>query len=378
VDEEFENSKFWDKLEHLLFVYYLYASNKTVAANEYAQFPIKGYEFYEFKAEDVSVLKSDWLLVRDFIKGLRTEFADYKAQYPRLSSELRDKLLYIDTAPKWPHPPRFRLKRTVITNIVQEHFGSKLEQLPGRYTSFADIDSQCRKLTELYRGKTIKELMEIFGITGESSNKAVSERIIVRMFGGQAKKMSQIELFNKIGMIGKSIVITKQGLRTEDMKLFRIDFDELCDKEITFEESSFNNFFVDNQMLCIIFEEPQDSVLFEDNVFLGFKRLTFSEEFIANNVQTVWDTIRSLVFNNQLRDIPVIDKKTGLQRINKTGVLMSAPNFPKSATNIVFVRGGSADSSSKTVVVNNIKMYIQSIWIKGSYIADKISHMKYL
>ena len=32
IDEEFEDSRFWHKLAHLLLVYYLYASDKTVLA----------------------------------------------------------------------------------------------------------------------------------------------------------------------------------------------------------------------------------------------------------------------------------------------------------------------------------------------------------
>jgi len=38
-------------------------------------------------------------------------------------------MMYMDTAPKWPNRPRFRLKRAVVTNIVKEHFGVHFEPL---------------------------------------------------------------------------------------------------------------------------------------------------------------------------------------------------------------------------------------------------------
>ena len=60
VVEEFDNSNFWHKLEHMLIVYYLYASSVTVKAADYADFPIKGYEFYEFNSKDREILKNDW------------------------------------------------------------------------------------------------------------------------------------------------------------------------------------------------------------------------------------------------------------------------------------------------------------------------------
>ena len=46
ITEEFQDSNFWHKLEYLLFVYYLYDSPTPVNAAQYADFPIKGYQFY--------------------------------------------------------------------------------------------------------------------------------------------------------------------------------------------------------------------------------------------------------------------------------------------------------------------------------------------
>lgn len=378
VAESFENSNFWHKLEHMLLVYYLYASAVTVTAAEYSEFPIKGYEFFEFNEKDREILKNDWTTVRDFIINLQDEYEDYESQYPRISSELRDKLLYIDTAPKWPHPPRFRLKRSVVTGIVQEHFGKSLEQLPGRYTSYADIDNKCHEISMKYAGKTIENLAEIFSLDGKLENKAISERLIVRMFDGQAKKLQKVELFTKIGMIAKSIALTTKGMRTEDMKLFRIDFTEVCTPDIKFEDSSFYGYFADGQMLCIVFEEPSADAKFKENKFLGFKRVVFNEDFIENTVRPVWNKIRSLIFSGELVDEVKCNNKTGKPVINKTGTIKSAPNFPKASEGNVFVRGDSTDSTEKPEIVNGIPMYRQYIWIKGAYIAKCLTETDFL
>ncbi|MFV0363251.1 MAG: MutH/Sau3AI family endonuclease [Suipraeoptans sp.] len=273
VTEVFEQSNFWHKLEHMLLVYYHYDSAKTVIAAEYANFPIKGYEFYEFDDEDRVTLKNDWTIVHDFLISLRENHTDYESEYPRLSSELRDRLLFIDTAPKWPNRPRFRLKRAVITNIVQNHFGDGLEQLPGKYTSYNDIDTKCCDLTIKYKGKTVQQLIDFFGIKGKINNKSIGEQIIVRMFDGASKKMQKIEFFNKIGLLGKTVVLTKKGLRTEDMKLFCIDFEEIMESDISFEDSAFRDFFANQQMMCIVFEEPNSQAGLNENKLLGFKRL---------------------------------------------------------------------------------------------------------
>ena len=379
VDESFPTSNFWHKLEHLLLVYYLYASNKTVIASEYANFPVKGYEFHEFNADDREILKNDWTTVRDFIRELQSKYIAYEDEYPRISSELRSKLLYIDTAPKWPNRPRFRLKRTVVTGLVQEHFGDALEQLPGKYTSYADIDVKLHDLTCKYAQKTVLQLTQHLGITGTLTNKSIAERIVVRMFDGHAKKLQQINIFRKIGLLAKTVVLTNQGLRTEDMKLFRLDFGEICNPDITFEDSSFYDYFSECQMLCILFEEPNVDSAFEKNIFMGFKRISFSDDFMDKCVRPVWDRIRHIIFSNTLKDVIEIDKTTGLPRKNKkTGIIKSAPNFPKSAEGLIFVRGSSSDSTYKPENVNGISMYAQYLWIKGKYIADRLSEEKFI
>lgn len=370
IDEEFEDSRFWHKLAHLLFVYYLYASDKTVLAAEYANFFVKGYQFLEFSDDDKKILEQDWLIVRDFIRSLNKN----EDLYPEIS-HLRDKLLFIDTAPKWPNPPRFRLKRTVVSNIVKKHFNGSLEQLPKTYDTYAEIDKACHDITVKYRNKTVAELMADFSIDGKI-DKGIGERLVVRMFGGTEKKMQNIDLFSKIGLLGKTIVLTEKGKRTEDMKLFRINFDEIANIDEEFNNSNFYDYFNENQILCIVFEEHNSSD-FSKNTFLGFKRLSFSDEFIELNVKSVWQRIRDLVIYKELKDVPVLDSK-GNPRINKTGIPQTAPNFPKSSEGLIFVRGDSSDSTQKPETVNGISMYRQYIWIKGSYLSQKLEEKDFM
>ncbi|MBR5096276.1 MAG: hypothetical protein IK094_04115 [Treponema sp.] len=370
IGEEFSDSRFWHKLAHLLLVYYLYASDKTVLAAEYANFLVKGYQFLEFSEDDKRILEQDWLIVRNFIRSLDGN----EDLYPEIS-HLRDKLLFIDTAPKWPNPPRFRLKRTVVSNIVQKHFNGSLEQLPKSYSSYDEIDKKCHEIVKLYKNKSVAELMSTFSIEGKI-DKGIGERLVVKMFGGTAKKMQDIDLFSKIGLLGKTIVLTEKGKRTEDMKLFRINFEAIANVDEQFEDSVFYDYFAENQILCIVFEE-HDSSDFGKNTFLGFKRLSFSEDFIDLNVKSIWNRIRELVIYNELRDIPVLDSN-GKPKVNKTGIVQSAPNFPKSSEGVIFVRGDSSDSTKKPESVNGISMYRQYIWIKGSYLSQQLDGKDFL
>ena len=69
---------------------------------------------------------------------------------------------------------------------------------------------------------------------------------------------------------------------------------------------------------------------------------------------------------------------TNIPIINPCGTIKTELNFPKSKENLVFVRGSGIDSTCKNEEIYGIKMYRQYVWIKGRYIVDKISKIKFL
>lgn len=391
AEQIFEESHFWAKLEHMLIIYYQYMSNHPVRPVEYRTFPIRGYEFHEFSEIEKEGLKHDWENVKSLVTEVVSNHigvhdAEWKKQvrqeYIEKHGRLRKILNYIDLAPKFP--PRFRLKKPIVSNMIAQHFGYDLEQLPGRYVTFDDIDRKCKELKKKYFGKKISELVSEFGIT-KIKKKNLAESIIVSMFGG-TKKINQIEMFKRFGIIAKSITISTKGKRTEDMKLFRVDFEEFVRTEIVddsaeirpiiFEDSEIYSYFTDYEFLCILFQETdnddnnaKNTLL--NNKFIGFKRLVFSDEFIYGPVKKLWEDTRDKIINHKLEDVIDFDKK-GIPKINKNGITKSAPNFMKSKENVVFIRGGGVDSSHKTEMVNGIKMLPQHVWIKGAAVVKEL------
>ncbi|MEK4082224.1 MutH/Sau3AI family endonuclease [Solibacillus sp. FSL K6-1126] len=383
TSEEFDTSSFWRKLEHMLLVYYHYDSPVTVKAADYANFYIKGFHFHEFSEDEKKTLRNDWLIVRNFIQYLKDNYVNPKEEYHRISSELRKQLMLIDTAPKWPNAPRFRLKRAAVSTLVQKHFGVQFEELDEAYTSFRELDAELHKLTIKYKGKTVRELIKTLNIpfdfdSGKDASKSISEQIIIKMFGGTAKKLSKIELFSKVGLMPKTVVQTRLGARTEDTKLFKIDFPEWTDLAIPFEDSYVYNYFSAQQFLCIIFQEPSSEAVLLDNEFIGFKRLVFTEEIINKEVKPVWEKVRDLVNNNKLTE-NVMLKKDGTPIINKkTQTVRKQLNFPKSEEHTFFVRGSGTDANYKNFVLNGIKMYTQYLWMKGSVLNRMLGEIEFI
>lgn len=197
------------------------------------------------------------------------------------------------------------------------------------------------------------------------------------MFGANGKKLGKIELFNKLGVIPKTITQTIDGKRTEDMKFSSVNFDEWLLKDQVFEESTLYGDFSSNQFLFIIFEEPSANAKLLDNKFLGFKRFIFDENFIKEDVKKCWDEVREKVFMDRLKEQNEYNKN-GELIINKKGTVRTSINFPKSKTHNVFLRGSGKDSRDKKLELNGISMYRQNVWIKGSSIINMLESVNYI
>lgn len=380
VNEEFETSKFWHKLDHLLWVYYWYNSSSTVTLDGYKDFPILGFQFYEFSADDKLRLKQDWLIVRDFLIVIHRDYKTHKereAQYPRLSSELRSQLMLIDTAPKYPNKPRFRLKRSFATIIADSYFSKKhLEKLSSPITKYSDIDEKCMQLTSMYGGKTFAEIADLLNVSLRSgkakegtshymTDKNFAELVVLKMFGSNTKSLNAIEDFAKIGLIAKSLPLNSKGAPKESMKMFTPNFGEWMSEE-SFDESFLRDYFAEHQFLLMAYQYTNPKIKSPKTIkFVGFKRVYFTDSFIETSVKKFWEDVRSLIKNNELQIVkeyradgsPIINLKSGSQK--------EAPNFPKEADYDVFMRGSASTSSeaSKTLVINGLRMLPQEVWL---------------
>ena len=376
INENFYDSKFYHKIAFMLIVYYLYDSKEKVPAIEYRNFPIMDYDFFSFSKEDLEIIKKDWEIVRNFIIHLRETFEDYEKEYPGISTKLRHELLYLDTAPKWPHNPRFRIKRSVVTSMWEICQGKHKDGIYNNVDTFEELDRICGTITKRFRNKNVNEILKALNIEKKVS-KSMMESVVTAMFGSSAKKMNDIELFSKIGLISKTIILNKDGKRTEDVKFCPVNFEEIKDNNINFRESEIYDYFNSSHFLFSIFKEPFSGAGLSECVFLGFKRITFEESFVENNLNEIFSHVRSLILNDELKDVVITDKD-GKPVINKCGTVRAAPNFPKSSENIIFFRGTSSDSRHKPLNINGIQMTRQNWWVRGDFIVQKLKEMNFL
>lgn len=381
VAESFTTSAFWHKAARLLVVYYLYVRPGRGVAVEYAGFEFKGYDLHTWREVDRCRLEANWTLVRDFV---RTALGgDVDTEMPNLSTLVNPHLLYLDTSPKWPNRPRFRLKASLVTQMARERLDDGMRMIPdqGGLSSMNALKAHLHEIAETYGGQTLEELAAPFNLPLKAKsgkeNKSLAEQVVVRLFTGHAGKISQVPLFAKAGLVFKTMTLTPAGGRTEDMKLNpSIDFDELCDTSVEFEGSAFAAPFIDSTMVVAVLEERYRNCPLSQCRFMGFKTLWLGTYLDAAG--TLWDGMRDLIFSGRLVDAPIL-KRDGTPRVTpKTGIPMTAPNWPKSRDGVLFVRGTGTDANDKPVTVNGVRMYRQNVWIKGKELVGQLDAVRFL
>lgn len=415
IQRDFATSHFWEKSERMLLVFYEYKSYNAVPASDYAQFPIVDYCHNSFSDEEKAKLQNDWELVCQYLKRIYDTYENQDERNLQLvgfTRVLRPNLLLIELVPAFKikpkqngddtiQRPRYRLKKTFVNYIVKGHFdksrADKEIKLKQPFSSFAELDKRCHALTEKYKGYTLQQFKELFGIDSKFSTKQFTAQCITKMFDADCKKLNDVSDFEKAGILAKTVTLTENGGKTEDMKLDRIHFGEWLSTDVEFEESEIFSYFSEHSFLCPIFKERGDmrprrksenKKTFNERIeresalitFEGFKRLTFDDDFMYNDIKKTWDDSRDLVATGKLKWVFERTKSGKKKKNRKSKSFKGAPNFPKSQHYNVFFRGGSNDSSDKfrTECVNGIKMLPQFFWIKGLYIVDKLNEIPFI
>lgn len=359
--QTFESSAFWHKARRMLLVYYEYAAETAVASIEYARFSIIDYQFHEFDAIERETLRQDWQIVHDFIADAQARLAGdaLKERYRLIGRETRPHLMLIDTSPKYPNPPRFRLKRATVTVIARKRLGQRMLQTARPYTSFDEVDEELRGICARFQGMSLAQMADEIGYR-PSPGKSTAEQVFTRLFG-PGGKIGDIEVFAKTGVEVKTAKVLPSGRLDQDVKFKPVDLGFYTDPDARFEESELCTYFSEAQLVFMLFSIPRTQAPIDEQVFMGFKRLSVPEEVIDGEVRRCFESTLDLVAGGKLRFVPELDRQ-GRPIINRSGTVKGAPNFPKSTDCQVFLKGSGADARARRELLPGVPMLKQYAW----------------
>lgn len=372
-DETWDTSHYREKISHILWIFYLYEFNGSrknkFSPYEQRKFRILNFGFQHLTDDPTEMLKfkHDWTVIHDYLVLHRNDADRETNWYPMLHQNTKAQLIYTDIAPRYPNRPRLAFKNSYVATVYDILFkSSKYDKLNFSFTSMDELNERLHDIASRYAGKTVQMICDSFGIK-VAEKKNFVEPMIIRMFDSDFKKLNKIDVFCKAGIILKTFTFSNKGRRTEDTKLFPMNVKEFSDKDISYYDTEYYDFFNNKRALYIIFQEESNEQPNAQHKFLGFKWYDYTD--VQDDCKRCWGVIRDRIINKTLKN------ETSRMRNGKP---IYAPNFPKSSEMNIFVRGTSTADIGKNWNINGVKMYKQDIWIKGTYLAEKLREIPYI
>lgn len=286
---EFLSSHFWFKNNRLEIMWYLHEDGK-----DKLDFKITNEVLMELaENEDIKQIEQDWYTVINKIKaGKAHEISEGDTMYlgactKGANANSTRKQPFSDIVAK---RRAFCFKQSYMTQLVRKYIGdySNVEKI--LTNSKQTFDEFVNNVVNKYKGKTQKELMELFNI--ESSAKSINSIIVSRMFGVKGS-LNETEEFLKANIIPKTVRIEENGRIRESMSFPTFKYTELINQE--WETSDLRETLESTKYLFFVFKMENN-----EYVFKGIKLWNMPELIIDNEVQTMWKNTVDVIKNGNI------------------------------------------------------------------------------
>lgn len=302
---EFFSSHFWFKNNRLEIMWYLHEDNK-----DKLDFKITNEILMNLaESEDLKQIKQDWYTVINKIKaGKAHEISEGDTMYlgactKGASANSKRKQPFSDILAK---NRAFCFKQSYMTQLIRKFIGdySNVESILNNTEQ--TFDEFVNNVINKYKGKTQKELMDLFDI--ESSAKSINSIIVSRMFGIKGS-LSETEEFMKANIVPKTVRIEENGRIKESMSFPAFKYTDLVNQE--WETSELRENLESTKYLFFVFKMENN-----EYVFKGIKLWNMPELIIDNEVQSMWQkTVDIIKSGNIVKSI-----SNGVRETNFPGV----------------------------------------------------------
>lgn len=252
----------------------------------------------------------------------------------------------------------YSLKQSYMTTLVRQVISNE------KLVQFASADELKEKTLEQllkerfepYTGMTMMEMANKLNIKINPKNRAAVANLISALLGVKGTKLDNIAEFAKANIQFKTVRLKQNGKPKESMSFVNIDFNEILEE--TWEDSFIRNYFLETQILFVVFQFDEEDIL----RFKGIKLWHMPLQTIENEVFNYWSEIRKVLIDG------VVLTKTSKGVEN---------NFPKSNFNgVLHVRPKGADANDKVQLPDGQWITKQCYWLNASYIAEIVSSLE--
>ncbi len=296
VDATFETSSFWHKNKTLMLIIYEYLKNRPNT-----EFPIVAAELFSYPIEDLYIIRDDWAKIVGKIRaGKAHEISEGDTLYLGACTKGATAEKSLRQQPRSEIKAKQRaycLKQQYMTYIIRTHIFH--EKYGERIVS--DVKSLQKKTfeqyvvsrLESYKGKSVNELMQEFGIAvTDKKPKNLESMLAFRILGVKGNKAEELE---KAGVVVKTIRIGKNGKIKENMSFPAFKYRDLAEE--IWEDSTFGEYLRNTRFLFVVYRYDSDGKTLR---LMGgqFWNIPYSD--LENNVKKVWKETRDIIKEGRL------------------------------------------------------------------------------
>jgi len=359
--EEYKNtffdSHFWYKNNKIQIIWYLYEQGI-----DKRNLKVTHEKLFTFPEEDLKIVIDDWNTIIKKIKdGKAHEISEADTMYLGActkganSQSLRQQPYSSIKAMQ----RAFCLKTSYMTQLVRKYIGNyeDVEKIIGdKDISFKQyIDNVINK----YKGKTQKELMNLFNI--ESNAKNLNAMLISRMFGVKGN-LSETDEFLKANIVPRTIRVEENGRIKESMPFPAFKFTDIVNQE--WGTSDLREELESTKYMFFVFK-----MIDGEYVFKGIKLWNMPELTLENEVKDMWN-----------KTIEIIKSGDIVRTFDTNGNRLT--NFPGMSDNkVCHVRPHARDSKDtfqlpvKDKLTNVTEYTKHCFWINNKYLEEILSEI---
>ena len=362
INEDFLSSKFLEKNENLLLIFYEFEKNKVIYD---LKIRVTGvWSFSEIPSYDKKIIIDDWELIKSKVMdgeahNISRGDTEYLEAAPSATS---------DTYTTQPYGPKSRTRKfsfkSGYMHSVIAKLGSSNIQTESLYKEGDENISLSEKIYEKFKpyigmsGDEIASMLGIENLDCKNAYSSVTNKLLNKIFNVPDNKKigSYIEEFSKAEITIKTIRVSENNLPKEHISFPAFKYENIIKQ--SWDDSEFKK-HIDKKFLFIFFKESGSSFVLDKAVYWNM-----SAEHIKE-AQKVWEDTKKLI------------KGGSIVREIKNGRRYTY--FPDSKSNLVsHVRPHAKNAQDAySLPVTDIKTGLNEytkhcFWLNREYVKDYI------
>ena len=376
IEIEFKGSHLEKKISKILMIWY--HRIKEQPRTEHSIDFVNLYDIYsEICAKDLEIIIDDYkIIVNKIISGNAHKLSESDTKY--LGACTKGATANKSLKPQYynkeiPAKRRaFSLKQSYMTYVLNNYVQPGLMNYDSIFSykdlENGDFDKKVIDKINLYSGKNIDELCNLFNLPTSSKSKQINKTLVNRILGVNT---DNAEEFQKANIVIKTIRVQKNGKVKESMSFPKIKINEFINQE--FENSYEYEFFETTRFLFVVFRENESG-----NYFLsGSKFWNMPMDELEGIVKLEWNRYKKKFIDGvsfNIKDLSCGKQiiENDLPKKSDTQIFHLRPHSRKSAYIINGKHYGNGSEKDMDLLPNGDKMTHQCFWLNNDYISKII------